>query len=356
MPVNTNELSDYALLLAEVRRRIQAARSRAALAINAELIRLYWDIGQLIDRKQAEEGWGSRVIERLSSDIRNDLPDVKGFSWRNLQSMVAFYRAYKSSDAILQQAVAELPAEVSEVPWGHHVVIVSKIREPDARQWYLAQTVEQGWSRSSLTRAIERDEYGRAGKTISNFARTLPTDLAALAQQTFKDPYIFDFLTLDAGFREAELEAGLVEHVERFLLQLGQGFAFVGRQIDLAVGDETYRVDLLFFHLRLRAFVVVELKAGAFKPEYAGKLNFYCSVVDDVYRHSGDGKTIGLLLCQSGDRLVAEYALRDIHKPLGLSTYDLTWSLPEAMASSLPTIEQIETELAEMQSRGTAGK
>ncbi|HWV34332.1 MAG TPA: PDDEXK nuclease domain-containing protein [Thermomicrobiales bacterium] len=351
--MTSNDLSDYARLLGDVRSRIQAARSRAALAVNAELIRLYWDIGQLIDSRQAAEGWGARVVDRLAADIRNDLPEIKGFSRLNIQRMVAFFRAYRGESAIVSQAVTQLPATLEGVPWGHHVVILTKIKDPTAREWYLRQTVEQGWSRSALTRAIERDEYGRAGRAVSNFARTLPPDQAAIALQSFKDPYIFDFLTLDTDFREAELEAGLIEHVERFLLELGQGFAFVGRQIDLAVGSETYRLDLLFYHLRLRAFIVVELKLGAFKPEYAGKLNFYCSVVDDVYRHDDDTKTIGLLLCQTGDRLVAEYALRDIHKPLGLSTYDLTRSLPAEMASSLPTIEQIESELGEFQQHAT---
>lgn len=228
---------------------------------------------------------------------------------------------------------------------GAHATIIEKVKDPDQRLWYVARSVEQGWSRSDLTRAIQRDEHGRVGRAVTNFDRTLSPDQAAATTAVFKDPYVFDFLTLGDPFHEAELEAGLVAHVEWFLVELGAGFAFVGRQVDLTVGDDDFRIELLFFHLRLRAYVVVELKAGKLRPEHAGQLNFYCSVVDDQVRHADDEKTIGLLLCQSGDRLVAEYALRDIDKPLGVSTYDLTRDLPDDLVSVLPTVEEIEAEL-----------
>lgn len=365
--MNASELAAYGPLLAEIRARIQSARARAALAVNAELIALYWDVGRMIHARQQDEGWGAAVIPRLAADIRNDLPEVRGFSQRNVKRMLAFYRAYPATRPFVPQAVARTTApggtEVATaestaasldatsvpmlaLPWGHHATIIEKVKDPDQRLWYVARSVEQGWSRSDLTRAIQRDEHRRVGSAVTNFERTLPPDQAAAAVEVFKDPYVFDFLTLGEPFREAELEAGLVAHVERFLVELGAGFAFVGRQVDLTVGDEDFRIDLLFFHLRLRAFIVVELKAGAFRPEHTGQLTFYCSVVDDQLRHPDDAKTIGLLLCQSGNRLVAEYALSAIDQPLGVSTYDLTRDLPDDLVSMLPTVDEIEAELS----------
>lgn len=358
--MNASELAAYGPLLAEVRARITSARSRAALSVNAEMLHLYWDIGRMIDARQQEEGWGRAVIPRLAADIRNDLPDIRGFSARNLDRMVAFYRAYPCHREISPQAVAQMtdpPADdpdpgLLNLPWGHHAVILTKVKDADQRLWYVARSVDQGWSRSDVTRAIQRDEHGRVGKAATNFDRTLPADQPAAAVEAFKDPYLFDFLTLGEPFREAELEAGLVAHVERFLVEMGQGFAFVGRQVEVTVGDDDFRIDLLFFHLRLRCFVVVELKAGSFRPEHTGQLNFYCSVVDDQLRHPDDAKTIGLLLCRSGNRLVAEYALRDIDKPLGVSTYDLTRDLPAGLTSVLPTVEQLEAELGGVEPDG----
>lgn len=366
--MKADELAAYGPLLAEVRARITSARSRAALAVNAELIAVYWDVGRLIDARQQEEGWGSAVIPRLAADIQNELPDVRGFSERNIKRMLAFYRAYPTSADLVPQPAAQLADPAAKrgtaddstptvatarptgamlaLPWGHHAVIIEKVKDHDTRLWYIGRSVEQGWSRSDLTRAIQRDEHRRVGSAVTNFERTLPPDQAAAAVEVFKDPYVFDFLTLGEPFREAELEAGLVAHVERFLVELGAGFAFVGRQVDLTVGDEDFRIDLLFFHLRLRAFIVVELKAGAFRPEHTGQLTFYCSVVDDQLRHPDDAKTIGLLLCQSGNRLVAEYALSAIDQPLGVSTYDLTRDLPDDLVSMLPTVEEIEAELS----------
>jgi predicted nuclease of restriction endonuclease-like (RecB) superfamily len=233
------------------------------------------------------------------------------------------------------------------IPWFHHIVLMVKVKDLSTRRWYMEQTLANGWSRSVLTHQIETGAHTRHGKAVSNFAALLPAPQSDLAQQTLKDPYIFDFLTLTEPFHERELETQLVRDVEKFLLELGQGFAFVGRQYRLDVGDEDFYLDLLFYHLRLRAFVVIDLKKGKFKPEYAGKLNFYCNVVNDRLKHPTDQPTIGLILCQEHDRLLAEYSFAGIDKPIGISTYELTRALPEALQSALPTVEEIEAELGE---------
>ncbi|MFO0811012.1 MAG: PDDEXK nuclease domain-containing protein [Gemmataceae bacterium] len=371
----------YANLLAEVKSRIQHAQTRAILAVNAELVRLYWEIGQLLDARQKQEGWGAAVIPRLAKDIHNELPDVKGFSERNIDSMIRFFRAFPDPVTISQQPVAKLvESEISQqpaakvgnkavlpraaakaqqpvakiedsllwfVPWGHHITLLQKIPDLPTRVWYMQQTLAHGWSRNILSLQIAGDAFARRGKAVTNFAATLPAPQSDLAQQTLKDPYIFDFLTLTEPFQERELETGLVGHLEKFLLELGQGFAFVGRQYPLDVGGEDFRIDLLFYHLRLRAFVVIDLKKGRFKPEYAGKLNFYCNVVNDRLRHPADAPTIGLILCQTKDNLLAEYSFAGIDKPIGISTYELTRALPASLQSALPTVEEIEAELAE---------
>lgn len=364
--------SDFAALLAEVKGRIQAAQTRAVLAVNAELVRLYWDIGQIIADRQRREGWGAAVIPRLAKELKNELPELKGFSERNIDRMIAFYRAYpdpagfsppavakllpqgkvpqgvaKSSAPIVQGAPAPTPDSLLwSVPWAHHVVLMQKVKDLAVRRWYMAQTLANGWSRNVLALQIDAGAHARHGKAVSNFAALLPAPQSDLAQQALKDPYIFDFLTLTEPFQERELETGLVRHLEKFLLELGQGFAFVGRQYCLEVGDEDFYIDLLFYHLRLRAFVVIELKKGAFKPEYAGKLNFYCNVVNDRLKHPSDAPTIGLILCQTRDRLLAEYSFAGIDKPIGISTYELTRALPARLQSALPTVEEIEAELA----------
>ncbi|MFC5575601.1 YhcG family protein [Xenophilus aerolatus] len=329
--------SHYAGLLAEVKQHIQAAQSRAALAVNRELIRLYWQIGGLLDARQAQEGWGAGVIPRLARDIRNELPEVKGFSERNIDRMLAFARAYPRPVEFSPQPVAKLPAPrkapqavaktaaeadslLWQIPWGHHALMLEKLATAQLRRWYMAQTVAQGWSRSTLALQISAQAHARQGRAVSNFADRLPAPQSDLVRQALKDPYVFDFLTLEPDFHERELETGLVRHVEKFLLELGQGFSFVGRQYRLAVGDSEFYIDLLFYHLKLRCFVVIELKRGDFKPEYAGKLNFYCNVVDDTLRHPQDAPTIGLMLCQRKDQVLAEYALRGIDKPCRLRT------------------------------------
>jgi predicted nuclease of restriction endonuclease-like (RecB) superfamily len=245
------------------------------------------------------------------------------------------------------QAAAQLPESLLwSIPWFHHIVLIEKVKDLTARRWYMEQTLANGWSRNVLTLMIESDAHRRTGKAVSNFDRQLPAPQSDLVQQTLKDPYIFDFLTLDEPFYERELETELVRHLEMFLLELGQGFAFVGRQYRVSVGDDDFYIDLLFYHLRLRAFVVIDLKTGPFKPEYAGKLNFYCNVVNDQLRHEQDQPTIGLILCQTKDNVLAEYALAGIDKPIGVSSYELTRALPQNLQSALPTVEQIEAELS----------
>jgi predicted nuclease of restriction endonuclease-like (RecB) superfamily len=351
-------LAHYPALLADIKQRIRHAQTRAVLAVNAELIRLYWEIGHMLDTRQRVEGWGAAVIPRLAVDIRNELPDEKGFSERNIKRMLAFYREYPllafvpqpvaqiESAAKVPQVVALFSAElVQAIPWGHHLMLIEKTKDLSTRHWYMQATLANGWSRSVLQMQIETAAHTRQGKTTSNFVQRLPQPQSDLVQQTLKDPYLFDFLTLEQPFHERELETGLIQHLEKFLLELGQGFAFVGRQHHLVVGDQDFYIDLLFYHLRLRCFVVIELKRGAFKPEYAGKMNFYCSVVDDKLKHAQDAPTIGLILCQQHNAVIAEYALRGMDTPIGISTFELTRALPTELASKLPSIEQIEREL-----------
>lgn len=366
MPLPT----DYAALLADIKQRVRHAQTRAWLSVNAEMIHLYWEIGALIDARQSREGWGAAVIPRLSRDLHNELPEEKGFSERNIKQMLAFYREYpdlafvqqpvaqigppekgpqpvaQTSAGKVQQPVALFPPElVLAVPWGHHGVLMAKVKDLPTRGWYMRAAVENGWSRPVLLMQIESAAHLRLGRAASNFALRLPAPDSDLVQQTLKDPYLFDFLTLEADFHERELETGLIAHLEKFLLELGQGFAFVGRQYHLDIGDQDFYIDLLFYHLRLRCYVVIELKRGAFKPEYAGKMNFYCSVVDDKLRNGDDKPTIGLILCQQHNRVLAEYALRGMDKPIGVSSFELTRALPETLQSSLPSIEAIEREL-----------
>jgi predicted nuclease of restriction endonuclease-like (RecB) superfamily len=365
--------SGFAGLLADLKFRIRQAQTRAVMGANAELVRLYWDIGRMIDERQRQEGWGAGVIPRLARELKNELPEVKGFSERNIKRMLTFHRAYPHPDEFLPQRVAEpalaekvpqlaaqsaaltevpqLAAQMPEsllwsIPWFHHVILIEKIKEPAVRRWYTEQTLANGWSRNVLALMIDAGTHRRHGQAVTNFEQFLPSPQSDLVKQTLKDPYIFDFLTLDEPFHERELETELVRHVEKFLLELGQGFAFVGRQYRLDVGGEDFHIDLLFYHLRLRCFIVIDLKIGAFKPEYAGKLNFYCNVVDDQLRHATDQPTIGLILCQTKDRVLAEYALRGIDKPIGVSSYELTRALPADLKSVLPTVEEIEAELA----------
>ncbi len=345
------ELSFYHALLTDIKKRVKTAQVKATFSANAEMIAMYWDIGNMIATRQKQEGWAASVIPRLSKDLKNDMPEVSGFSERNLGYMIRFSKEYQSfhfeQSAILQQPVAKLENTnlLLSIPWGHHGLLMEKIKDQTVRFWYMAQTLKEGWGRDTLRLMIKNDAYNRQTLSSHNFERTLPAPFSDLVQQTLKDPYIFDFLTLTEPFNERELELELIKHIEKFLIELGAGFAFVGRQYPLVVSDREYSIDLLFYHLRLRCFVVIDLKKGDFKPEYGGKMNFYCSAVDDLLRHPTDQETIGLILCQTKDTIIAEYALRSLHKPIGISEFEWTRVLPENLKSSLPSIEDIENEL-----------
>ena len=358
------DLVDYAALLGQVKARIAGAQLRAALAANRALLTLYWEIGRMLAARQSAEGWGAAVIPRLAADLARELPDARGFSERNLKRMVQFYRAYPEllvaaqASSIGPQAVAQIrPQSVAqdaddpdapalEIPWGHNILILQSISDAETRRFYLRACSREGWSRDVLGLMIKSRAHERAGAAVTNFSATLPAPQSDLARQTLKDPYVFDFLALDAGFRERELETALLAHLERFLLELGVGFAFVGRQVRLTLEGDEFFVDLLFYHLKLRCFVVVELKVGPFKAEHAGKMNLYLNLVDDTMRHPADAPSIGLILCQDKKRVLAEYALRGLDKPIGVSEYELTRALPTDLASTLPTIEAIEAELS----------
>jgi predicted nuclease of restriction endonuclease-like (RecB) superfamily len=331
--------TEYQELLINLKQRIRTSQIQAALAVNRELILLYWQIGREILARQSQQGWGAKVIDRLSQDLRQEFPELKGLSRTNLLYMRAFAEAY-AEEQIVQQVVGQ-------IPWGHNLIILDKVKDSAARRWYAQAVTTNGWSRNILAIQIESQSYQRQSQAVTNFDTTLPPARSDLATATLKDPYVFDFLSLGKEVQERELENALVEHIERFLLELGSGFAFVGKQFELVIGGQDFRLDLLFYHLKLRCYVVIELKVDEFKPEYAGKLNFYLSAVDDLLRHPDDAPTIGILLCRSKNGVVAEYALRDINKPMGVAqwTEALTKSLPDPLGSKLPSIEELEAEL-----------
>ena len=328
----------YADWLADLKSRIHAAQQRAALAVNHELVPLYWQIGRDILARQAQQGWGTKVIDRLAQDLRTAFPDMKGFSPRNLKYMRAFADAWPDGE-IVQQAVARLP-------WGHNLVLLDKLPGPQTRRWYAAKAAEHNWSRNVLSMQIETRLLERSGAAATNFDLTLPQPQSDLARESLKDPYKLDFLGLTEEAQERAVEGALVKHVAEFLLELGAGFAFVGRQVLLDVAGDEFFIDLLFYHLKLRCYVVIELKGGKFKPEHLGQLSFYLTAVDEQVKHPQDGPTIGMLLCKSKNKVVAEYALRNMNKPLGVADYQLVESLPPELQTSLPSIEQIERELS----------
>lgn len=331
--------SGYPDWLAELKTRIHHAQQRAVQAVNRELVQLYWQIGRDILERQSREGWGAKVIERLAHDLRTAFPDMKGFSRANLMYMRAFAEAWPDAE-IVQQAVGQLP-------WGHNLVLLAKLKDSQQRLAYAQKAVEYSWSRSVLSMHIETRLLEREGQAQTNFEARLPAPDSDLAHQALKDPYIFDFLDVSREANEREIEAALVQHVTRFLLELGAGFAFVGRQVPLEVGGDDFFIDLLFYHLKLRCYVVIELKADKFKPEHLGQLGFYLTAVDAQMKGEHDAPTIGLLLCRSKNKVVAEYALRDSAKPMGIAEYQLMASLPAELQTTLPSIEQIELELAD---------
>ena len=328
----------YADWLTQLKGDITQARQRAALAVNAELVQLYHRLGGEIQQRQEVHGWGAKVIERLARDLKDAFPEMKGWSASNLKYM-RFFAQHCPDRQFGQQ-----PAD--QLPWFHVVTLLTKLDSPVEREWYAQQTVLQGWSRSTLELNIKSRLQQRQGSAVTNFVSRLPAADSALAQETLKDPYLFDFLGLGHDAQEREIEAGLIRHITRFLLELGAGFAFVGRQFRLEVGGDEFFIDLLFYHTRLKCYVVVELKATAFKPEHAGQLNFYLAAVDAQIKAEDDKPTIGLLLCKQQNRLVAEYALSGIDKPIGVAEYQLLRDLPETLGRNLPSIAEIEAELA----------
>jgi len=328
----------YTDWLADLKTRIHTAQQRAALAVNLELVLLYWQIGRDILERQAQQGWGAKVIERLAHDLRTAFPDMKGFSRANLMYMRAFAEAWPDAE-IVQQAVGQLP-------WGHNLVLLTKLKDPAMRLTYAQRAIQHGWSRNVLNIHIETRLLEREGQAVTNFEAQLPAPQSDLARNTLKDPYLFDFLGVGKEADERAIESAIVQHITRFLLELGAGFAFVGRQVHIEVGGDDFFIDLLFYHLKLRCYVVVELKAGAFKPEHTGQLSFYLSAVDSQMKAEQDSPTIGLLLCKTQNRVVAEYALRDSNKPIGVAEYQLVEALPADLQTGLPSIEQIERELS----------
>ncbi len=330
----------YAEWLAELKTRIHSAQQRAALAVNRELVLLYWQIGQDVLQRQGREGWGAKVIERLAHDLRAAFPQMKGFSRANLMYMRAFAQAWPQ-EAIVQQAVGQLP-------WGHNLVLLAKVKDARLRLAYAERAVMHGWSRTVLEMHMEARLLEREGKAVTNFQQRLPAPGTDLARQSLKDPYLFDFLGMGQEAGERAIETALVQHITQFLLELGAGFAFVGRQVHVEVGGDDFFLDLLFYHLKLRCYVVIELKADKFKPEHLGQLGFYLTAVDAQVKDEHDNPTIGLLLCKSKNQVVAEYALRDKTQPLGIAEYRMLESLPAELQTELPSTEQIESELGEL--------
>ena len=326
--------SGYEPWVVELKQRIQSAQQRAALSVNHELVLLYWQIGRdILDRQQAQ-GWGAKVIDRLAKDLQSAFPDMKGFSRSNLMYMRAFHEAWPE-EPIVQQLVGRLP-------WGQNVLLLTKRKTRAEREWYAAQAVEHGWSRNVMWHHISTQLQQRSGQAVTNFAERLPAPDSELAQQTLKDPYLFDFLGLGHEARERDIETAMTRHVTKLLMELGEGFAFVGRQVPVSVDEQEFFIDLLFYNYQLHRFLVVELKAGDFKPEHVGQLNFYVTLVDERIKSDEDKPTLGLLLCKQQHRVVAEYALRGMTQPIGIAEYRL--QLPDDLAPYLPSIEQIEAE------------
>lgn len=345
---------NYNNWLTEVKAKLRTVQTKAVLAVNSVLIEFYWDLGKAIAEK--ENVWGSKLIEQVSRDLKAEFPDMKGISRSNLFYAKQFYQFYQS--VIVQQPVGQLSQQpvdqfmqqaVAQIPWGHNILIFTKSSSIEEATFYISATIENGWSRDVLALQIKSQLYQRKGKAISNFKHTLPQPLSDLAQQTLKDPYVFDFLTLSKPFHEKDIEKQLIAHITRFLLELGKGFAFIGQQYHLAVGETDYYIDLLFYHTKLKCYVVIELKNTKFIPEYAGKLNFYLSAVDSMVKQEDDKPTIGILLCRDKNNIETEFALRDVNKPMGVSEFQLTEILPDNLKSSLPSIEEIENELKKIE-------
>ncbi|MEO6319754.1 MAG: PDDEXK nuclease domain-containing protein [Polaromonas sp.] len=373
LTLQPSALAEYQEWLNTIKQRVVSARLRVALAANSELIALYYELGAQIVDREAQAQWGSGFIYAFSKDLRQTFPEIGGFSPKNLRYCRAFFRFY-CAPAMWQQAVAKLPSTpvtpdtpwigvdgelatvLARTPWGHNILIFTKCDSVAEASFYLAKTLENGWSRDVLALQLKSNLVARAGKAVTNFSRTLPPPQSDLAQQTLKDPYTFDFMAMTAPYNELDVERQLTRHITQFLLELGKGFAFIGRQYHLEIAGNDYYIDLLFYHVTLKCYVVVELKNRKFIPEYAGKLNFYLSAVDSLLKRDDDQPTIGLLLCRDKNNIEVEFALRDMNKPMGVSEYTLVEALPDNLKGALPTVEEIESDLQQLQQQEGASE
>lgn len=349
MPSKNIDLAEYGKLLAAIKAKIRSAQIKASVSVNKTLLALYWDIGEMIIKKQSEAKWGDFFIEKLALDLRGDFPAMKGFSRRNLFYIKQWVLFYAGHDKLVQQPVAlikKVQQLVGLIPWGHNIILISKVKSLEEAEYYLKETITHNWSRSVLAMHVETDDFHRKGKLANNFHLTLPKPQSDLARETLKDPYNFDFLCLHNDALEREIEEALTTHITRFLLEMGTGFAFVGRQFNLEADGKDFFIDLLFYHLKLRCYVAIELKAGEFKPEYAGQINFYLTALDETVKSKTDNPSIGLILCKTRSKVIAEWSLRKIHAPIGVSEFNLTTAIPKEFKPSLPSIEEIETELS----------
>lgn len=343
MAIPNTDNFEYKNWLTELKSKIRSVQIKAAVAVNFALIEFYWELGKMISEKQTQ--WGTQFLEKLSSDLKSEFPEMQGFSTRNLKYIKQFYQFYTNGQ-IGQQAVSQFGQQlVAQIPWGHNILIISKSKSINEAIFYINETIGNNWSRDVLALQIKTQLFERNGKSVNNFKTTLPKPMSDLAEQTLKDPYVFDFMTMSKPFIEKDIENQLVNHITKFLLELGKGFAFVGRQFHLEIANNDYYIDLLFYHIKLKCYVVVELKNTKFIPEYAGKLNFYLSAIDSLLKQGDDKPSIGLLLCRDKNNIEAEFSLRDINKPIGVSDFKFTEILPEDLKSSLPTIEEIELKL-----------
>jgi len=326
--------------------RIRQSQIKAAIKVNAELLLLYWDLGHDIVARQMETTWGSGFFEQLSKDLRNEFPDMQGFSATNLKYCKHFFMFYTQNDSNRQQVVDDLKKhQIFQIPWGHHIQIFTKCKSVSEAIFYVQKTIENGWSRAVLMNFLETDLFSAQGKALTNFSRLLPEPQSDLANQILKDPYNFDFLTLTQNYKEKELEDALTTNITKFLLELGQGFAYIGRQVPVKIGETERFIDLLFYHIGLRCFVVLELKVGKFEAEHIGKLGLYISAINHQMKKDSDNPTIGMIICKTKDSVEVQYSLEIVNQPIGVSEYQLSKLLPDNLKSSLPSIEELEEQL-----------